>query len=62
VQAHADAAGQLNWDLQDVDGTMIRAHQHAAGATKGSRSPKPSAAAGAGSAPQSIDGRKGRAS
>ena len=35
VQAQADAAGQLNWDLHYIDGTMIRAHQHAAGAKKG---------------------------
>ena len=35
VQAQADAAGQLNWDRHVLDGTMIRAPQHAAGATKG---------------------------
>jgi transposase len=62
VQAHADAAGQLNWDLQDVDGTMIRAHQHAAGATKGPQSSKPSAAAGAGSVPKSTSALTGTAS
>ena len=59
VQAQADAAGQLNWALHDRDGTMIRAHQHAAGATKGTQSPKPSAGAGAGSVPKSICGPKG---
>jgi transposase len=61
VQAQADAAGQLNWDLHYLDGTMIRAHQHAAGAKKGTQSPKPSAGAGAGSVPKSIGGPKGGA-
>jgi transposase len=62
VQAQADAAGQLNWDLHDIDGTMIRAHQHAAGAKKGTQSPKPSAAAGAGSVRKSTGELKGGAS
>ncbi len=34
LQAEADAAGNLDWSLHHVDGTMIRAHQHAAGAQK----------------------------
>jgi transposase len=62
VQAQADAAGQLNWNMHYLDGTMIRAHQHAAGAKKGTRSPKPSAAAGAGSVPKSTSGPKAVAS
>jgi transposase len=62
VQAQADAQGPLNWDLHDIDGTMSRAHQHAAGATKGTQSPKPWAGAGAGSVPKSICGPKGAAS
>ena len=62
VQAQADAQGQLNWDLHDLDGTIIRAHQHAAGAQKGTQSPKPSAGAGAGSGPQSTCGPKEAAS
>ena len=33
VQARADAAGQIDWDVA-VDSTSIRAHQHAAGARK----------------------------
>ena len=40
VQAQADADGQINWAVHDVDGTMIRAHQHAAGAKKGIQRPK----------------------
>jgi len=34
LQQHADAEGKLDWSLHHVDGTMIRAHQHAAGAQK----------------------------
>jgi transposase len=40
VQARADAEGQINWDLHYVDGKMIRAYQHAAGAKKGTQRPK----------------------
>jgi hypothetical protein len=32
--AEADARGELDWDLQFVDTTIIRAHQHAAGARR----------------------------
>ncbi|NJM06770.1 IS5 family transposase [Candidatus Gracilibacteria bacterium] len=32
VQAHADARGALDWDTHYVDSSVIRAHQHAAGA------------------------------
>jgi transposase len=35
LQADGDAAGDLNWTLHFVDGTTVRAHQHAAGAKKG---------------------------
>jgi transposase len=34
LRTQADAAGQLDWDAQ-VDSTVVRAHQHAAGARKG---------------------------
>jgi transposase len=40
VQAQADADGQINWDVQSVEGTLIRAHQHAAGAKKKIPPPK----------------------
>jgi transposase len=33
LQAHADAAGLITWDVS-VDSTISRAHQHAAGARK----------------------------
>ena len=62
VPQQADAAGQLDWELHFVDGTVIRAHQHAAGAKGGTRRRKPSGAARAGSAPKSISGRRAAAS
>ncbi|WP_437099002.1 IS5 family transposase [Streptomyces flavidovirens] len=34
AQARADAAGDIDW-LVSVDSTIVRAHQHAAGARKG---------------------------
>ncbi|WP_366514313.1 transposase [Moorena sp. SIO3I6] len=35
LQARADLDGKLNWQVHYVDGTVIRAHQHAAGGKKG---------------------------
>jgi hypothetical protein len=34
LRAEAEAAGELDWDVQ-IDSTLVRAHQHAAGARKG---------------------------
>jgi transposase len=34
LQAQADARGELDWDLHFVDATIVRAHQHAAGARR----------------------------
>ena len=34
LQGQADTAGELDWSLHHVDGTVVRAHQHAAGAQK----------------------------
>jgi transposase len=34
VQAQADARGEVDWDLHFVDATIVRAHQHAAGARR----------------------------
>lgn len=34
VQRQADAAGPLDWEVHFVDGTAVRAHQHAAGAKR----------------------------
>lgn len=36
VQAAADATGEIDWDIA-VDSTIVRAHQHAAGAGPGRR-------------------------
>ena len=35
LRQQADEAGQLDWDLHYIDATTVRAHQHAAGAKKG---------------------------
>lgn len=45
VQRQADAAGRVDWTLHFVDGSVIRAHQHAAGAKGGTQNPRPSATA-----------------
>ena len=34
LQRQGDAQGEVDWDLHHVDGSVIRAHQHAAGAQK----------------------------
>src|SRR5260221_11061812 len=36
LQSQADSEGKLDWEIHYVDGTIVRAHQHAAGA-KGSQ-------------------------
>lgn len=53
LQAAADARGDLDWSLHFLDGTTIRAHQHAAGAKKGAAT-KRSAAPVVGSPPKST--------
>lgn len=35
LQEQADTQGTLDWQVHYVDGTVIRAHQHAAGVKKG---------------------------
>jgi transposase len=37
LQRAADEAGDLHWELVAVDGTTVRAHQHAAGARRPAR-------------------------
>ena len=49
VQRQEDAAGRLDWTLQFVDGSVIRAHQHAAGAKGGTQTRRRSDAARAAS-------------
>jgi transposase len=41
LQQQAAAAGQLDWAIHSVNSPIIRAHQHAAGAKKGTRRAKP---------------------
>jgi transposase len=62
VQQQADAAGQLDWAVHFVDGTVIRAHQHAAGAKGGTPKPRHSAAARAVSRPRSTSAPRAAAS
>lgn len=40
IQAQGDLLGQIDWDIHFVDGTVVRAHQHAAGAKGGASRPK----------------------
>ncbi len=53
LQQAGDAAGDLDWTLHFVDGSVVRAHQHAAGA-KGGPLPRRSAAVAAASRPRST--------
>jgi transposase len=41
LKHQADADGRLNWLLHVVDSTIIRAHQHAAGAKQGAQTQTP---------------------
>jgi len=34
LQSEADEHGQIDWEVHFLDGTVVRAHQHAAGAKK----------------------------
>jgi transposase len=62
VQEQADAAGEVDWSVHFVDGTVIRAHQHAAGARGGTRKRRRSAGARGASARRSTCGRRAAAS
>lgn len=57
VQAEGDAEGLLDWGLHFVDGSVIRAHRHAAGAKKGAVIKRWGAVA-VGSAPNSMSALK----
>lgn len=41
VQRAADERGEVDWEIHFVDGSIVRAHQHAAGQKKAPRKPKP---------------------
>ena len=60
LQTEADAAGELDWALHFLDGTTVRAHQHAAGAQKGAAI-RPLAAPAAASRPRSTSAPRGAA-
>jgi transposase len=63
LQQQADQAGELDWDTHYVDSSVIRAHQHAAGAQKGaSRQIRRLGVVKAASAPNSISAPTGKAS
>ena len=62
AQAQADRAGKIDWEVHYVDGTVVRAHQHAAGAKQGIRRPKREGAARADSVPKCTSARRGTAS
>src|SRR5690242_7974397 len=61
LQTEADATGDLDWILHFLDGTTVRAHQHAAGAKKGAAI-RPSAAPAGASRPRSTSARREAAS
>lgn len=62
VQREGDAAGRIDWEVHFVDGTVIRAHQHAAGAKGGLQKRRRLAAAGAGSARRCMSEQRAMAS
>ena len=62
VQRQADEAGEVDWGVHFVDGSVIRAHQHAAGARGGRRKPRRWGAARAASRPRCTSRPTGPAS
>jgi transposase len=62
LQRQADAEGRLDWSLHFVDSTVVRAHQHSAGAKGGTRLRKHWAVAAAGTARRSTCAVNGAAS
>ncbi len=58
LQQQTDAKGQLRWEIHFVDSTIVRAHQHAAGAKKGTHPEKLWVAVKAVSARKSTSGQK----
>jgi transposase len=62
VQQEEDAAGHVDWQVHFVDGTVIRAHQHAAGAKGGRQKRRRWAGVVVGSARRSTSRRRAAAS
>src|SRR5437870_6162663 len=61
VQRQADAAGQVDWGIHFVDGSVLRAHQHAAGAKGGTPNRRRSATARAAVRPRGTPARRATA-
>jgi transposase len=40
LQRRKEAQGELDWDIHYLDATIVRAHQHSAGAKGGTQTPK----------------------
>jgi transposase len=59
LKQQADATGQLDWDVHFIDSTIVRAHQHAAGAKRGIPRPKRSGIAKGASVQKSTSVPKG---
>ena len=62
IQQEEDAAGAVDWEAQFVDSSVIRAHQHAAGARGGTRKPRRWGAARAASRPRCTSRPRAKAS
>ena len=62
LQQQADTTGALEWTIQYVDATVIRAHQHAAGAAGSDAEAVALGVARAAVAPRSTCGPRGAAS
>ena len=62
VQRQADGDGQIDRTVHFVDGTVVRAHQHAAGAKGGTRRTRHSGGARAASRRRSTSERRAAAS
>jgi transposase len=62
VQQEEDAAGTVDWGVQFIDSSVIRAHQHAAGAKGGTQQPRRWARARVVSRPRCTSRPRGAAS
>ena len=62
LQRQEDAAGRVDWEVQFVDGSVVRAHQHAAGAKGGGLRRRPWGAVRAASRPRCTSRRRVTAS
>jgi transposase len=62
IQQQADEADEVDWGVHFVDGSVIRAHQHAAGAKGGPQKRRRWGAARAASRPKCTSRPMGRAS